>query len=72
MSLSAQYHARIDILAAIAKLIPEPSPCHVQGFDNQRVRHMAATRAREVLRAFNLLVEIWKVPPQEVVRILNS
>lgn len=72
MSLSAQYHARVDVLTAIAKMIPEPSKWQGDEFDDQRVRHMTATRAREVLSAFNLLAEIWKVPPQEVVRILNS
>jgi hypothetical protein len=73
MSLSAQYHARVDVLTAIAKMIPDnPGKWTGDEFDGERVRHMAATRAREVLEAFNLLVEIWKVPPQEVVRILKS
>lgn len=72
MSLSAEYHARTDILAAIAKLIPEPCTWQGDEFDDIRVRHMAATRAREILETFNLLAEKWKIPPGEIVRILNQ
>ena len=73
MSFSAQYHARVDVLTALAKMIPDnPSKWTGDEFDDQRVRHMAATRAREVLGAFNLLVAAWEFPPQEVVRILDN
>ena len=71
MSFSAEYHARVDVLTTIAKMIPEPSKWTGDEFDDQRVRHMAATRAREILGAFNLLAEKWEIPPQEVVRILR-
>ena len=72
MSFSAQYHARVDVLTALAKMIPDnPSKWTGDEFDDQRTRHMAATRAREVLGAFNLLAEKWEIPPQEMVRILR-
>lgn len=50
-----------------------PEPCTWQGdeFDDQRVRHQHETRAREILSTFNLLAEKWKIPPGEIVRILN-
>lgn len=72
MSQSARHHARIDMLSTLAKMIPEPSKWQGDEFDDQRVRHMAATRAREIRETVRHLAEKWEVKPEEITRILGT